>query len=292
MGFWKAFGNAAGSAAGSSIGSGLEHKIHGNDVARAGHRLDNRYYLKRQDASFRLAKSHGLTAQEFYGSAASSGSGGPGGAAQVLGNMNTQSQQAFASSMQNQMMMQNQQNIANTNKDAMLGAASKTADAAVKTAQIQDRFKRDQLGLERGKYQDERKLLANEVVNTMPEWVKRSIILKMGPDNMIIGALADKHNLDLSNPNSIKNAPEGVLDEFLDEVLEQTSKTNREGQGILKVLEGILKWAQDELPDDRREGESWLQRLQKYIRGSWQDAYDKDGNKIEPQDSYPDDASS
>ena len=282
MGNWI---SAAAKDARQDFNTVLGYQYQGSQ-ARKGMRYD-----RRQERHFyNTARQRGLTPQEYYGSPAAGGNTTAG--AQVMGNAHSQmmGQLADSEGIMQAAQMRNAKNIANIQKDATLGAAGKSADAQVRIEQIKDNFRRDQLGMDRGTYQDRKQVTANEAANSMPEWVRRQVILKMGPDNMIIGALADKYNLDLSSAKSIQNAPDSVLVEFFKEVLKQTAKTGREAEGIKKIIKDLIDWAKSHLPDNRAKGESWIQKLQNYLSRDFQHLYDHDGNRIIPSDSYPQDA--
>ena len=249
MGFWSNVGQAAGSGlasgAGNALGVGLSHKLHGNDVARAGHRLDNKYYLRRMKKSWTFAKSIGLTPQEFFGSGASN-PGGPSGAGQVLGNMANQSGQATAAAVQAELDRQTDLEKTRIQTDAQKDVAK------IQTGQQQrdlDQRIKEYTEVTLPKAAAELKVRAadlavriNEIATSDKSFVKWKLLNQMGTENMRATSIMYKHGLEDLSLDTVNELSEQEYKALMAELLAAGSVVNREVKGAKGVLEEAIRF--------------------------------------------------
>ena len=263
MGFWSAlgsaFGSGAASGAGNAIGAGLSHKIHGNDVTRAGYKMDIKYSPQLLNAMYQQAKRHGLTPQEFYGAPASGGNNFTSGP-QTMGNMASsagiQTAQAVQADLDRKTDLEKtkisadaQVKSAEISAGATTYSADKTYDGVMKKLEFDKTVYRDvtlpQAGRIAKKTNKEIEHLVNQVALTQEKFVKTLKVMSMGTDNTLGLAIQNMLGIDVTDVEQMQNLSPEQRKNLIEGMMTAGSRAARELAGaqtsVNRYLDSFVK---------------------------------------------------
>ena len=258
---WQAAAIAAGSALMQQRSAQKHAKSMGYEMANLGHGLDQKHYLEREAELWKRGQARGLTPQEYYGSAAP-GVGGPSGAANVLGNMATQTGVARSQIMANlgnamaERALQKRGQDIDLEKTKIMAGAQKesagiSAEASVYSAEIQKQIADNRLKFDDRTYwnvslpgatlnmqktRKETEHIINNIATSDPKFVKAIKLLSMGPENMAASMVVNAAGIDITSPESLQNVPKEKRRDVLATMLAVGSFSRKEAEGIFQLI--------------------------------------------------------
>ena len=260
---WQAAAIAAGQALMEQRSAQKHARSMGHEMANLGHALDQKHYFEREAELWKRGQERGLTPQEYYGSPAP-GVGGPSGAANVLGNMATQTGVARSQIMaqlgnqMGQMALQKRGQDIDLEKTKIMAGAQKesagiSADATVYSAEIQKQIAQNRLKFDDRTYRNislpgaqlnmqktrkETENIINNIATSHPKFVKAMKLLSMGPENMAASMVVNAAGIDITSPESMQKVPEKKRRDVLAAMLAAGSVTRKETEGIIELITG------------------------------------------------------